>query len=404
MTLEEQERLVLADSAKEKANSIAAAALGTCLALVLVVALVLVICKTTIGILALIGSVLLFWALPASISVHQHKLLEKGKAFQSEVIGYFGVWCALPGFIARSPAAGSSMIGLAGLYAEQGRFSWALPFARSAVWMIERSPGLPTYFKLSFRASLMRILFDAGNYAEALSLARALIRETDANHQKIVNSETVAAILSMQPLAARLLKLAGYDDESSIVWKRVCELSRVQLNENVNRIRSAHQASFLAYTAVRMHDFPIAISSSEKADNLCKSGPASKALLGCIEEHWALALLETGDLYEAERHAEKSRAYWSGFLNPTAARMAESLYIMGRAKLAYKRTSEAEEPLAKAVTIRRHRYGPNHPELAMTLQPYSECLRELGRIVEAKTVDTEIETIKAVHAKGHSST
>ncbi len=66
-------------------------------------------------------------------------------------------------------------------------------------------------------------------------------------------------------------------------------------------------------------------------------------------------------------------------------------------RLAEGRNSEAEPLYARALTIREKTLGPEHPDLATSLENYAALLRETERADEAERMEARA---KAIRAKG----
>ncbi len=58
------------------------------------------------------------------------------------------------------------------------------------------------------------------------------------------------------------------------------------------------------------------------------------------------------------------------------------------------------EPLFKcALTIREEALGPEHPDLAQSLENYAALLRQTGRSAEATEMEARAKAIRAKHAR-----
>ena len=59
------------------------------------------------------------------------------------------------------------------------------------------------------------------------------------------------------------------------------------------------------------------------------------------------------------------------------------------------RTAESESLFGRALAIREEALGPDHPDVAETLEDYAELLRQLGRSEEADSLAARAESIRA---------
>ena len=67
------------------------------------------------------------------------------------------------------------------------------------------------------------------------------------------------------------------------------------------------------------------------------------------------------------------------------------------------RYAEAEPLYQRSLAILEKAMGPEHPEVAPTLENYATKLREAGRKAEADELDARIKMIRAKHAKENPS-
>ena len=63
------------------------------------------------------------------------------------------------------------------------------------------------------------------------------------------------------------------------------------------------------------------------------------------------------------------------------------------------RYAEAEPLYQRALAIREKALGPEHPEVAASLENYAALLRETSRDTEAEKMEARAKAIRAKHAK-----
>ncbi len=63
------------------------------------------------------------------------------------------------------------------------------------------------------------------------------------------------------------------------------------------------------------------------------------------------------------------------------------------------RYAEAEPLYQRSLTIMEKALGPEHPNVATTLENYAELLRTMNRDAEAKSMEARAKAIRAKHAQ-----
>jgi hypothetical protein len=82
--------------------------------------------------------------------------------------------------------------------------------------------------------------------------------------------------------------------------------------------------------------------------------------------------------------------------------VAESLQGLGEVHLALGRYPLAEPLLQRALAVRERALGPDHPDVAETLQMYSTLLRRTQRATEAAPLETRAKMIRAKHVRDNA--
>ncbi len=79
--------------------------------------------------------------------------------------------------------------------------------------------------------------------------------------------------------------------------------------------------------------------------------------------------------------------------------VATSVNNLGDLYHAQGKYAEAEPLLKRALAIVEKALGPEHPDVAASLENYAALLRETGRSDEAAKMEARAEAIRAKHAK-----
>ncbi len=72
---------------------------------------------------------------------------------------------------------------------------------------------------------------------------------------------------------------------------------------------------------------------------------------------------------------------------------------MGVLYYAQSRYAEAEPLIKRALAIEEKALGPEHPDVAQSLENYAALLRKTGRSAEAAKMEARAKAIRAKHAR-----
>ncbi len=86
-------------------------------------------------------------------------------------------------------------------------------------------------------------------------------------------------------------------------------------------------------------------------------------------------------------------------LGPDHSNLATSLNNLSELYNAQGRYLEAEPPHKRALAIREKALGPDHPNVATSPENYAAVLRETGRTAKAVKLEARAKAIRAKHAK-----
>ena len=86
-------------------------------------------------------------------------------------------------------------------------------------------------------------------------------------------------------------------------------------------------------------------------------------------------------------------------LGPEHPDVAKSLNNLALLYQAQGRYAEAEPLHKRALVIREKALGPEHPDVAKSLENYAALLRKAGRGGEATKMEAHAEAIRAKHAR-----
>ncbi len=96
---------------------------------------------------------------------------------------------------------------------------------------------------------------------------------------------------------------------------------------------------------------------------------------------------------------QRSLAIRENALGPEHPDVAQSLNNMAELYLARGRYAEAEPLHKRALAIWEKAVGPKHPHVAASLENYAALLRMLNRVAEAVTLEDRAKVIRAKNAK-----
>jgi tetratricopeptide (TPR) repeat protein len=114
--------------------------------------------------------------------------------------------------------------------------------------------------------------------------------------------------------------------------------------------------------------------------------------------HAARALWRGGRYAEAEPLLRRALAIWDRVLGPDHSDVAGSLNNLAAILVALGRPAEAEALHRRALAIRQRAFGPDHPEVALSLNNLAETLRALGsdHPLFATSTNNLAETLRAL--------
>ena len=110
------------------------------------------------------------------------------------------------------------------------------------------------------------------------------------------------------------------------------------------------------------------------------------------KEGWAA--LEADRPADAEKRMKEALACAEGNW-PDQPRVAGSLSMLAQLYVFQKKHEDAEPLYRRGVAILEKSLGPNHPDLAPTLEAYALLLRDLKRPAEAKEMEARAVALKA---------
>ena len=118
--------------------------------------------------------------------------------------------------------------------------------------------------------------------------------------------------------------------------------------------------------------------------------------------------MDLGRYAEAEPLAERALAIREKALEPEHPRVAASLISLARLYKAQGRYAEAEPllnrglaikatNLKRGLAIREKALGPDHPDVATSMENYASLLRQIGRNSEAEAMEASARAIRAMY-------
>ena len=226
------------------------------------------------------------------------------------------------------PDVAASLVALASLRIDQGKFDEAERIARQGVAIDERALRADHPDLASANLVLGRALEERGRYADAIPVLERAVRGYGPS-----DSATVDRASSLSALAD-VHYYAGHYEISDSLNRRVLSIYRRLYGD-----RHPSVANILVNLGASQYD--------------------------------------RGNYKEAERLDRQALSITEGFYGPEHYETAATLTMLGRALLSEERYDEADSLLKHALAIRERVYGSNHPLVASTLNELANI--EMGR-------------------------
>jgi tetratricopeptide (TPR) repeat protein len=267
------------------------------------------------------------------------------------------------------------------------------------------------------RAARAKALDDAGHVHDALALAESLAAEADALAYAPLQAETTIALGSLQSatgrwdLAAETLArghataiACGHDRSAA----RAARLLVFVQGTRRSRLELALQWAEIAEAEIVRADVPEerAALLAAKAEAYRTAGkardaePTLREAVALLEAHahpgdpmrstlhnnLGDLLRELGDLEGAEEELELAHELGLRAFGPDHPDLAMSLNNLGLVELARLRFEAAESRFREALSIRERALGPDHPLMISTLSNLGVALRRRGELEEAREI------------------
>jgi serine/threonine-protein kinase len=216
-------------------------------------------------------------------------------------------------------------------------------------------------------------LLGAGKYKEGLALAEPLLHEVEQ--------------VGHAPLSAHLLFLTGRLRHDAGDYKGSEEALRQALAESARGKDPALMARTLSHlmltTGVRQKRLQEATPLEPVVEALAESA-GDEVTRGIALHSLAVLLQETGRYPEAWEKATRALALREKALGPEHPDVASSLQQLSSIAWWMGKYPQALEQAERALALKTKALGPEHPEVAKAMKTAAAALRDLGRYEEAR--------------------
>lgn len=258
-----------------------------------------------------------------------------------------------------------------------------------------------------FREALSRVSSNFKTHMDCLNgLAKALENQSKFSQAEAVRKQALALAQSAKGPASceyaeclDLLASNYYDtnhfDECIPLYQKALAIrekgpDQVALSTAINNLALAYTKDNRDSDAEPL--FKRALAIDEKA-----IGAGSEDVAIDLNN---LAALEcrAGRTGDAREHTERALAIQKQLHIDTGVQAAPTYMNLGRIQIAERNIGLAEEPFRKALELREHAAGVNHPSVARVLEEYAQLLEQLDRKPEATKMKERIYAIKLANS------
>ena len=179
-----------------------------------------------------------------------------------------------------------------------------------------------------------------------------------------------------------------------LLHKKECKKQHKHLLNPSEEFLTALRAAWLACRAAELartaHKQALAIRAREKA-----LGPENP----CLNNFLAWLYQGQGRYAEAESLYKQSLVIFEKALGPEHPDVAQSLNNLGELYRAQGKYSKAEPLYKRSLAIWEKALGPEHPNMAQGLENYAALLRKTNREAEATRMEARAKAIRAKHTR-----
>jgi tetratricopeptide (TPR) repeat protein len=255
-------------------------------------------------------------------------------------------------------AATDSLLNLATLLYRTGRLDEAEQLARDGLEQVRSHDGKPELLLAHALNSLALVLNRQGDlaaaenmYREAESLRRALLPH---DHPLVMEiSANLAIVLCDQ----------GKFADAELLLRRTLEVERSRLGADHPDVATTLNDIATVVNYQGRYDESERLSRESLAIREQRLGPDHESVAACLDT-LATALIEQGGTDEAEAHLRRAIEIRRKSANDPIS-LAISLSNLGSLLKRQKRYADAEPLFLETLEIDKHRYGADHPEVAI---------------------------------------
>lgn len=383
MDIRDIEQVIHAEICTEQTRTAIAASiglpLGACLSLGIPIYLGLYESSTA----ALLDLGLTVAGSPLIVYMLGSKTKRNGMRFLTELVGFTGMGAAFPGALFRIRLATLPAILLVGMYEDDGRYQLALKLMKTT-----NSSSSKT-----LEAGRMLLLWNSGNYQEALDGVRRLMSETEEAYSKDQSSAIKNDYVMVHAHALAMLHSAGYKEEARNIWNTIKPMARFAPTE----VAVAYPLNALAYAGVTVGDWGGALNFAKQSRDSIESALGSRWLAGDNALNHAWCYFHQGDISKAEQEIASTMNEWRTVMPSSASAMAQAYFCKGLIEQSKENHLAAAGQFQFAIEIIRRRMGAMHPTLLPILVSYSQSLNQLGLTNERQAILSEVLEMKAFH-------
>lgn len=238
------------------------------------------------------------------------------------------------------------------------------------------SPSLAQSGDLAAQSARINALRSAGNYAEALPLAQAMVTSLE----KTTNARDLAGALNN---LAQIRADQGHDDEAEPIYKRAIGL--METSTRLDSVEVAPVLNNLAALYQRQGRFAEAEPLFKRALVVReKSLPRDHPDVGQALNNLATFYVKQERQADAEPLLQRALAIYQKAVGPDHPAVATILNNIGQVDRDLNRDAEAEAPIRRSLAIREKVLGPDHPDVARSLNNLAGLYQHQRRYADAE--------------------